>query len=232
MVTSLESTVSQAGYSGSPVSQGGAGEPVGDVGKTTATKVSAGSLTTPKESPVAESSVNKVVSQFVALQSEKDASNETAKAVRQIDSARVAIDQMRESLTRIVKMYPPYAKDDPARAQLMQSVIGLRQLTEQLTVPPAYSQLLNNATALPGVQDINASDAQAADALASLDTVSDTFATESKKLFDSVVPSSSGVAGEQSAGQQSQKVGSSLGMSPAGISSGAGRDLMQSLVAG
>lgn len=231
MVTSLESSVSQASYSSTPVSQGVAGEAVGDASKTTAAKVATNPSVTPKESSVTESSVSKVVSQFVALQTEKDANNETAKAVHQIDNVRVAIDQMRENLARIVKMYPPYAKDDPARAQLMQSVIGLRQVTEQLTVPPAYNQLLNDATALPGVQDINASDSQVADALASLDAVSDTFAMESKKLFDSAVPSS-GVAGEQAAGQQSQKVGSSLGALPAGISSGAGRDLMQSLVVG
>lgn len=230
MVTSLEGTGSNAGYSTAPLAKGGGGAPAADVEKTAATKISDGvSVAVPKENTATEQSVNTVVSQFVALQSEKDAANDSAQAVHQLDTARAVVDQLRESLNRIVKMYPPYAKDDPARAQLMQSVIGLRQVTEKLTIPPAYNQLLQGATDLPGVQSVDASDAQVADALASLNAVSDTYAAESKKLFDSAVPGAGVIVGEQAAGQQSQKVGSGLSATGAGISSEPGRELIQSL---
>jgi len=232
MVTSLEGTGSKAIYgTASPLSQGAGGVPVGDVGKTTATKVNAEIVSAQKQTVGESSAVSKVVSQFVALQAEKDAGNEAAKVVRQIDVARETVDQMRESLTRIVKMYPPYAKDDPARAQLMQSVVGLRQVTEQLTIPPAYSLLLKGATDLPGLQDVNASDAQVADALSSLDAVSASLATESKKLFSSAVPSEpGGINGDQEAGRQSRDVGNSLGGSRVGISSDAGGELIRSFI--
>lgn len=169
-----------------------------------------------------------VVATFVSVQSQKEQGNEVAKTVRQLDSVLENVDKMRSNLTQIVKMYPPYPHDSSERAKILSEVSGLRQLTEQLTIPPPYDVLVKQGTSAPPPGHINASDAEVAKSLDNLNGLSSAISAGIKQLYPQG-GSQNSVGSEILAQQQSQVVGTDLAAVSTGVSGDAGRALAANL---
>lgn len=171
-----------------------------------------------------------VAANFTALQQTKEQSNQVAQTVRQLEGVSSNIDKMTENLTQIVKMYPPYPKDSSQRAQLLNEVAGLRKLTDQLTVPPAYETMVNKVSDSPARVDVNSTDQQVADALSSLNSINASIVAESKNLYASGdTGGASGVGAELAAQQQSRIVANGLAATSQGVSSEAGKAIANTL---
>lgn len=169
-----------------------------------------------------------VTANFVSVQAQKDQGNQVAKTVRQLDSVLENVDKMRSNLTQIVKMYPPYPHDSSERAKILSEVSGLRQLTEQLTIPPPYDVLVKQGISAPAPGHINASDAEIAKSLDNLNGLSSAISTGMKQLYPQGASQNS-VGSEILAQQQSQVVGTDLSSVSTGVSGEAGRALAASL---
>jgi uncharacterized phage infection (PIP) family protein YhgE len=169
-----------------------------------------------------------VTANFVSLQAQKEQGNQVAQTVRQLDTVLENVDKMRSNLTQIVKMYPPYPHDSSERAKILSEVSGLRQLTEQLTIPPPYDVLVKQGTSAPPLGHINASDAEVAKSLDNLNGLSSAISTGIKQLYPQGGDQGS-VGAEILAQQQSQSVSTVLSSVPTGVSGEAGRVLASSL---
>lgn len=198
-----------------------------------AAKASNASQTANVVTPPASNSTKQVASvevtaTFVSAQTQKEQDNEAASAVRQLDTALENVDKMRSNLTQIVKMYPPYPHDSSQRAKILSEVSGLRQLTEQLTIPPPFDQMVKQGISSPPPGHINASDAEVAKSLDNLNGISSAISVGMQQLY----PQGSNqnpVGAEILAQQQSQAVGAELATASTGVSGEIGRALVANL---
>lgn len=175
-----------------------------------------------------QTATTEATTHYVNLQTQKEQSNEVAKSVRQLDAVLENVDKMRSSLTQIVKMYPPYPHDSSERAKILSEVSGLRQLTEQLTIPPPYDLMVKQGTSAPPPGHINASDAEVAKSLDNLNGLSSAISSGMKQLYPQG-DRQNGVGAEILAQQQSEVIGADLSSVSTGVSGEAGRALAVSL---
>lgn len=77
---------------------------------------------------------------FNKLEGANAAERRIARQIREVDSTLEAVEknleQMRASLESVLKIYPPYPQGSNERIQALRQFGGLRQLIDQLTVPP------------------------------------------------------------------------------------------------
>ncbi len=85
------------------------------------------------------SSSTRVAGVFAQLVDRQSVLNETAATVREVGTTAAQVGQLLDKaaskLDQIVKMFPPYPVDNPARIKLLDKVDGLRQQIEKLTYP-------------------------------------------------------------------------------------------------
>lgn len=76
---------------------------------------------------------------FVQLQNINDRQNRVASQIRsndrQLQQSDQLLGQMKRTLIRIIKMYPPYPPGEPERVKFLRNFNGLKQQIEQLTLP-------------------------------------------------------------------------------------------------
>ncbi len=117
------------------------------------------------------------ISAAASIQVNRDKSIEAGKLVRAADQVLAqqadTLQSMNDNLQAIVKQYPPFRTDDPARAQYLESFSGLRKQMEALQVPKLDSgqdvlpkeirfPTEHQGLGIPNLDPASASDAQVA----------------------------------------------------------------------
>jgi hypothetical protein len=102
----------------------------------------------------------RVTETFAQLQAKQDELTTASNTLRELDGALKdagkLLDEMEQDLTKVVKMYPPYPKDNPERVSLLNNISGLRRQIDELTFPPpdevqALAGVFGKPEAKPGM---------------------------------------------------------------------------------
>ncbi len=203
-----------------------------------------GSSSDPAASTVSKSTQSaQTVGLFARSQERQTVLNDAATSVR--DTGRAVqhtlglLDQTKQSLNQIVKMWPPYPAGSTQREAILNDVAGLRKMVEQLTFPPAESlkqvgQVLgpqSGSAGTAGVQGVaaavkdgmaglaalnpsSASDAAVGQALGQVDALHTKLQSMSTGMWRDVVNFV-----EQAASPEVHKQGAGVGRQLAGLSS-------------
>ena len=155
---------------------------------TTGARTTGVSGSDPPASPVSKSTqAAKTVGLFARSQERQTVLNNAAISVR--DTGRAVqhtlglLDQTKQSLNQIVKMWPPYAAGNIQREAILNNVAGLRKMVEQLTFPPAESlkqvgQVLGSQSGSAGSAGVQGVAAAVKDGMAGLATLNPSSASD------------------------------------------------------
>ncbi|MEW5769683.1 MAG: hypothetical protein AB1831_04895 [Pseudomonadota bacterium] len=98
--------------------------------------------------------------QFGVLNAGKEAMNETAAEVRALGEARQLVARASEQLDRVVKSFPPFPPGSIEREQYLNSVVGIRNIIEKLTIPREPRAQLDEALGQQALVNGDATDEQ------------------------------------------------------------------------
>lgn len=125
---------------------------------------------------------SRVTETYAQLQTKQDVLNSASATLRELGGtlkdAGKLLGEMEQDLSKVVKIYPPYPKDNPERISMLNNISGLKRQIDELTFPPpaelqALAGVFGKADAKPGEPADSASD-----------TAVDAVATAREKMWD------------------------------------------------
>lgn len=155
---------------------------------------------------------------FAALNAGKEAINQAAATYRAVGEVRRLINQVRQELDGIVKSFPPFPPNSMEREQYLSSVVGIRAMIQQLTLPREFNPLLENALGGAAFTDAGATDAEMQAGLNTLDDMDATLASTQAQLGDGLAPAGKAGTNEAFYLAQSRRIGQELMRQNASIS--------------
>lgn len=112
-----------------------------------------------KDDPVAWAKSQKSLLQNGNLLALNDTLTTVATNIKVVDKTMGVIgkhlQEMKSQLEIITKTYPPYPPGDPERVKMLRNYMGLRQLIDQLTIPPdeGARKIMADPATTPGAGD-------------------------------------------------------------------------------
>ena len=112
------------------------------------------------------------------------------------EKADALLEKIQESLTKIVKQYPPYAGDDPERLRYLNAVSGLRKQLDALrfppqrdesSTPPLVTYPSKGDLAVPELEPERAADEEVASVLEQVEQVREKLAARRAQMWQDVV---------------------------------------------
>ncbi len=155
---------------------------------------------------------------FAELTARKEAINQLASESRAIGEASRLINRARQELDGIVKQFPPFPPNSMEREQYLSSVVGIRAMIQQLTLPRELNPLLENTLSGVAFTDAGATDAEMQAGLNTLDDMDATLASTQARLGSGLAPTGGAGANDAFYLTESRRIGQELMRQNASIS--------------